>query len=156
MQIIRLLTFIFRIMTREDKLEAIYQEMANKKLKLWSKCKSHNWENVIFIRKNKTWSYLSIRENEEFTVSLWYTPEIIWHPVMIWDVLDWIENKKFNVDTPIMWFWFDDGDYSDETKLFLIQKHYSEKACILWESKRLSIEEQSDECIDYVYSLIQK
>ena len=75
---------------------------------------------------------------------------------MIGDVLDWIENKKFNVNVPIMWFWFDDGDYSDETKLFLIQKHYSEKACILWESKRLSIEEQSDECIDYVYSLIQK
>ena len=143
-------------MTREEKISAIYQEMANKKLKLWCKCKSHNWENVIFIRKNKTWSYLSIRENEEFTVSLWYTTEIIWHPVMIGDVLDWIENKKFNVNVPIMWFWFDDGDYSDETKLFLIQKHYSEKACILWESKRLSIEEQSDECIDYVYSLIQK
>ena len=75
---------------------------------------------------------------------------------MIGDVLEWIENKKFNVDIPIMWFWFDDGDYCDETKLFLIQKYYSEKACILWESKRLSIEEQSDECIDYVYSLIQK
>lgn len=30
--IIRLLTFIFRKMTREEKLEAIYKEMANKEL----------------------------------------------------------------------------------------------------------------------------
>ena len=141
-------------MSREEKIEAIYKEMANKKRTFGCRCRINDGEDVIFIRQNKTWSYLSIRENEEFTLSLWYTPEIIWHPVMIGDVLDWIENKKFNVGTPIMWFWFDDGDYSDETKLFLIQKHYSEKACILWESKRLSIEEQSDECIDYVYSLI--
>ena len=125
---------------REQKLEAIYKEMANKKLKLWCKCKSHNWENVIFIRQNKTWSYLSIRENEEFTVSLWYTPEIIWHPVMIWDVLDWIE--------PYWSGYVQSVEFTDRRRkkknLVLLQR----------DNKRLPIDEQSDGCIDYVYSLI--
>ena len=125
---------------RAEKLEAIYKEMANKKLKLWCKCKSHNWENVIFIRQNKTWSYLSIRENEEFTVSLWYTPEIIWHPVMIWDVLDWIE--------PYWSGYVQSVEFTDRRRrkmnLVLLQR----------DNKRLPIDEQSDECIDYVYGLI--
>ena len=141
-------------MTRDEKIKAIYKEMANKKRTFGCRCRINDGEDVIFIRQNKTWSYLSIRENEEFTVSLWYTPEIIWHPIMIGGVLDWIENKEFNVNVPIMWFWFDDGDYSDETKLFLIQKHYSEEACSLWEHKRKSIEEQSDGLVDFIYSLI--
>lgn len=83
--------YYFLQMTREEKLEAIYKEIANKKRTFGCRCRINDGEDVIFIRQNKTWSYLSIRENEEFTVSLWYTPEIIWHPVMIWDVLDWIE-----------------------------------------------------------------
>ena len=120
-------------MTREEKLEAIYKEMANKKLKLWCKCKSHNWENVIFIRQNKTWSYLSIRENEEFTVSLWYTPEIIWHPIMIWDVLDYFKKNTKSI--------------VDRTFIFAKIESY-------WIDLRFPINEQQDECVDYVYSLI--
>ena len=125
---------------REQKLEAIYKEMANKKLKLWCKCKSHNWENVIFIRQNKTWSYLSIRENEEFTVSLWYTPEIIWHPVMIWDVLDWIEP-----------YW---SGYVQSVEFTERRRRKMNLVLLQRDNKRLPIDEQSDGCIDYVYSLI--
>jgi len=33
-------------MTREEKLNAIYDEIANKKLKLWCRCKSSNWKSV--------------------------------------------------------------------------------------------------------------
>ena len=127
-------------MTREEKISAIYQEMANKKLKLWCKCKSHNWENVIFIRKNKTWSYLSIRENEEFTVSLWYTPKVIWHPVMIWDVIDWIEP-----------YWC---GYAQDLKFSQERKRKINIVLLQWDKKRESIDAQSDECIDLVYSLI--
>lgn len=127
-------------MTREEKLEAIYDEMANKELTFGCRCRRNDGEDVIFIRQNKTWSYLSIRENEEFTVSLWYTPEIIWHPVMIGDVLDWIDNKM--------------GVSNHEYEEFVINE--VNMAILLWGEYPKPIEEQSDECIDYVYSLIQK
>ena len=127
-------------MTREEKISAIYAEMANKKLKLWCKCKNHNWEDAIFIRQNKTWSYLSIRENEEFTISLWYTPEIIWHPVMIWDVLDWIE--------PYWWV------FAQSVNLDIERTRKGTLLLSVRKQKRKPIDDQSDECIDYVYSLI--
>lgn len=127
-------------MTRGEKIEAIYAEMANKKRIFGCRCRRNDGEDVIFIRQNKTWSYLSIRENEEFTVSLWYTPEIIWHPVMIWDVLDWIE--------PYWSGYVQSVEFTDRRRrkmnLVLLQR----------DNKRLPIDEQSDECIDYVYSLI--
>lgn len=134
-------------MTREEKIEAIYKEMANKKLKLWCKCKSHNWENVIFIRKNKTWSYLSIRENEEFTVSLWYTPKVIWHPVMIGDVIAYLRKYfyKFIEWNPV--------GINDEVYRYC---NNIEDLLIKWYDTRLSIDKQDDECVGFVYSLINK
>ena len=123
-------------MTREQKIAAIYEAMANKKRTFGCRCRRNDGEDVIFIRENKTWSYLSIRENEEFTVSLWYAPEIIWHPVMIWDVMYYIRKKYWNNHS-----WF----HNDRSKLI-----------DLWFKEREPIEDQSDECIDYVYSLIKK
>ena len=114
--------------------------MANKEVSFGCRCRINDGEDVIFIRQNKTWSYLSIRENEEFTVSLWYAPEIIWHPVMIWDVIDWIE--------PYWCFYTQDIGSSQERKkkinIVLLQ----------WHKKREPIDAQSDECIDDIYSLI--
>lgn len=52
-------------MTREEKIVAIYEAMANKKRTFGCRCRRNDGEDVIFIRQNKTWSYLSIRENEE-------------------------------------------------------------------------------------------
>ena len=127
-------------MTREGKLEAIYKEMANKKLKLWCKCKSHNWENVIFIRKNRGWEYLFLRKNKEFMIPLWYSPKIIWHPVMIEDVLDWIDKKM--------------GISNCEYEEFVVEE--ANISVLLWREYLKPIEEQSEECIDYIYSLIQK
>ena len=121
-------------MTREEKIEAIYKEMANKKRAFGCRCRINNGEDVIFIRQNKTWSYLSIRENEEFTVSLWYTPEIIWHPIMIGDVIYYIRKKYWNNHS-----WF----HSDRSKLIDLRS-----------KEREPIEWQYDGCIDYVYGLI--
>lgn len=137
----RVFNFYFEVkMTREEKLEAIYKEMANKKLKLWCKCKSHNWENVIFIRKNRGWEYLFLRKNKEFMIPLWYSPKIIWHPVMIGDVLDWIDEKM--------------GVSNHEYEEFVINE--VNMVVLLWGEYLKPIEEQSNECIDYVYSLINK
>lgn len=129
-------------MTREQKISAIYAEMANKKRTFGCRCRINDGEDVIFIRQNQTWSYLSIRKNEEFTVSLWYTPEIIWHPVTIGDVIDWIEP-----------YW---KGYAQDVKFSKERKRKIDIVILQWDRKRESIEEQSDNCIDYVYSLIQK
>ena len=127
-------------MTREEKLEAIYEAMANKKRTFGCRCRRNDGEDVIFIRQNKTWSYLSIRENEEFTVSLWYTPKVIWHPVMIWDVLDWIEP-----------YW---SGYVQSVEFTERRRRKKNLVLLQRDNKRLPIDEQSDECIDYVYGLI--
>ena len=136
-------------MTREEKIEAIYQEMANKELSFGCICKINDGEDVIFIRQNKTWSYLSIRENEEFTVSLWYTPEIIGHPVMIGDVLD---RYKTNNNDYKVW-----GIDPYDLKSYSAFQEYDIKRLLnLWTGKRTPIDEQSDECINFVHSLIKK
>jgi len=58
-------------------------------------------------------------------------PKTIQLPVMIWDVLDWIEKQ-------------DNWEYIDNVEVINI-----------WKNKKLSIEEQSDECIKYIYNLLQ-
>ena len=132
-------------MTREEKISAIYQEMANKKRTFGCRCRINDGKDVIFIRQNKTWSYLSIRENEEFTVSLWYTPEIIWHPVMIWDVLRQIR---------LLAGYALDNDLIKKSDFGNVIAQHNYRITQIWEDFREPIEEQSDECIDYVYSLI--
>ena len=66
--------------------------------------------------------------------------KIIWRPVMIGDVLDWIE--------PYWSGYVQSVEFTDRRRrkmnLVLLQR----------DNKRLPIDEQSDECIDYVYGLI--
>ena len=144
-------------MTRGEKIKAIYEEIANKERKFGCRCKTRNWANVIFIRKNRKWEYLYIRRNNEFMIPLWYVPKVIWHPVMIWDVLDYMSKIKFDIKktSSKLWLSFDDRD-TDESKLFLIKEHYYSTLPIRWLNLRKPIEDQTDECIDFVHSLIPK
>lgn len=73
----------------------------------------------------------------------WYIEDLevfvktIWHPVMIGEVLELIDRMA------------DDRD----------QEWYDERLETLigvWKIKTKPIEDQSDECIDYIYNLIQK
>ena len=129
-------------MTRGEKIKAIYEEIANKERKFGCRCKTRNWANVIFIRKNRKWEYLYIRRNNEFMIPLWYAPEIIWHPVMIGDVIDWIEP-----------YW---ALFAQSLNLSNERQRKIKFVLVQWHKKREPIEMQSDECIDYVYSLIPK
>ena len=61
---------------------------------------------------------------------------IIWHPVMIWDALDFFQKNYHSVKREKL---FDMLDF-----------------CVRWEDKIKPIEEQSQECIDFVESLIPK
>ena len=59
---------------------------------------------------------------------------------MIGDVLNWVENKM----------WISNQEYDE----FIIEE--ANISVLLWGEYLKPIDEQSDECIDYVYSLIQK
>lgn len=72
-------------------------------------------------------------------------------PVMIWDVIDWIE-KNSESYKPIIgekffmtWVW-------KKKKIKIL----SECCLFFWKEKRKPIEEQSDECIEFVYNLISE
>ena len=67
-------------------------------------------------------------------IPLWYTPKVIWNPVMIGDVMYYIRKKYWNNHS-----WF----HTDRSKLIDLRS-----------KEREPIEWQYDECIDYVYGLI--
>ena len=148
-------------MTREQKIAAIYQEMANKKLTLGCKVKFSKWiysiidrENVWFLSsyKGQDWDIHNTIVIEDGVNSRCYSiEEIIWHPVMIGDVMQYLEDKsqsqivEHEDDEDKDWFYSREAYYEDVAEI---------SDC--WRDKRLSIDEQSDECIDYIYSLIGK
>ena len=75
--------------------------------------------------------------------------EIIWHPVMIWDVLD---RYRTNNNDYKVW-----GIDPYDLKSYSAFQEYDIKRLLnLWTRKRTLIDEQSDECIDFVHSLIKK
>lgn len=139
-------------MTREEKIKAIYKEMANKELNLGCMVRFDKWIYTIIDKKNvwfldsyrgEDWSIHNTIVVEDGVNSRCYSiKEIIWHPVMIGDVIDWIE--------PYWRGWAQDVKFSKERKrkidIILLQ----------WGKKRESIEAQSDGCIDFIYSLIAK
>lgn len=138
---------ITREQKRAEKLSAIYEKIANKELSFGCK---------VWVYKYKTDNYIYGRivnsneiQTDDFWMMLledyplykntnpkydnfidsdkWYT-DIIWHPVMIWDVMGW-EIEKW-IEPYNMYNW----EY--------------------WDYPRKPIEEQSDECIDYIYNLL--
>lgn len=76
-----------------------------------------------------------------FYTNDWYY-EFIWHSVMIGDVIDWIEP-----------YW---SGYAQDVKFCQERKRKIDLVLLQWDKKREPIDTQSDECIDFVYSLIQK
>lgn len=163
-------------MTRDEKIQAIYEKIANKELTFWCRVNTEYWRIVSVVEEttDERW-YIVVSEESLYNdedIGAYYCwlrvrwledlepidiAKIIWHPVMIWDVIDWIEKKEFDVNKPIPWFWFEeDEEFNDETKLLLIQDYYVDNLISYWDKKRESIESQSEDCIDYIYSLIGK
>jgi len=135
-------------MKLEEKISKIYEVIADKTLSFGCKIifSEEKWDNRECIILDDYWVY------EDWPIEFlwqWWEPidrlldyiEIIWHPVMIWDVLDWIiknihEIKHYNCD--LCW-----------------RVDILEDMLGLWENKRKPIEEQSAETIDFIYSLIE-
>ena len=121
-------------MTKEEMLNAIYDEMADETLSDGCTVRTSDW----IIRTIWTASTSTIRSWDtiyfgwcwccEESDEVWrYTT--IWHPVLIGDVIEYIRLKNIWDINPI----------TDE-----------------WDYPRLPIEEQWDECIEFVYNLINK
>jgi len=121
-------------MTKKEKLTAIYEKIANKKLTRWCIISIHqipdtwngfydpNYEISKEDRIEDDVIYVNEYCEDDFCID-----EVTWHPVMIWDVLDWIlKNNIAKID---------------------FEKQRKEL--------RKPIDNQSDECIDYVYNLIK-
>lgn len=147
-------------MTREEKISAIHKEIANTDIDEWCVIEAY-WERWVILDYNWTrayvwwyrWDFEKFDDYQHLSIKLWY--EVIWRPVMIWDVIDWIEKKTFDINKKIPWFWFEeDEEISDESKLYLIQDYYIDNVISYWDTKREPVEAQSEDCIDYIYSLI--
>lgn len=135
-------------MNKEQMITEIYSVVANKKF-----C---NWCKIVYRPKATQWYYktrkiLSTKINSDLLyVEHWYhyfTPQkilreqitkVIWHPVLIWDVLNWLEEyNKTNIK-----------EVSAHRIAWL-------KINKCWEDKLKPIENQSIQCIIYIFNLIK-
>ena len=143
-------------MNRKEKLEAIYQEMANKNRTFGCKylvSDITDWGD--FLTRENEGECLSFKQSSEDLVFYFWEEEsktyklkeIIWHPVMIGDVISYLRKpfEKFVEWQPVGENWLVDS-YSKNINNLLVK----------WFDTSTSIEEQDDECIDFVYSLIKK
>lgn len=158
-------------MTREEKLAAIYKEMANKERSIGCKINVkyrayYHWETggeVSYSKEDDLIVWVDwVARNGDIDLSKsdlseadpnWYIEEletlveIIWHPVMIGDVLRQIR---------LLAGYALDNDLIKKSDFGNVIAQHNYRITQIWENFRESIEDQSDECIDYVYSLIQK
>ena len=140
-------------MTKEEKLEAIYKEMANKGVSFGCRYKFikkyqycdwawfEPWDIITLCKRDAKYedSFLTtfFRDIALIKKDVYDYVEIIWHPVMIWDVI-----KRIKANREIS-YWE-----------YLVKLLGQLSRPWLWRELGLSINEQSDECINYVYSLI--
>lgn len=137
-------------MGREAKIKAIYETIANKERTF----------GCNYIIKDRDWHEYEVRETEwecvnltywdSYEVDEWYDSydinylvSIIWHPIMIWDVFDYTNEKKIDMVWSDSSCAIDARDWEQSINIFN-----------LWGQKRKPIEEQSDECVNFIYDLI--
>ena len=137
-------------MTRDEKIQAIYEKIANKELTFWCRVNTEYWRIVSIVEEtaDERW-YIVVSEESLYNdedIGAYYCwlrvrwletmeqidiAEIIWHPVMIWDVLRYCSS------------YISDWDDSVDSQIDLLS---------YWGDYRLPIEDQPEECIDFVYS----
>lgn len=134
-------------MNKQEMIEAIYDKIADKTLSEWcniinNRIKSKKKSKIVRI---KYWwiSFISCDSHSIYKEKMiWFDKyhKIIWHPVMTWDVLDYLYNNSSICSSKLY------GEVLDR----IVWRTTSD----LWEDKRKPIENQSKECIIYVFNLI--
>lgn len=146
-------------MNRGGKIEKIYEVMADKTLGFGCIIginEINNWSfyerwRVISYQKEKDmlyfefWDWITKESNPEYSYrAFWTKLKIIGHPVMIGDVLRYVDYKCFFFDT-----WEALERDIDELNKCLRRIFYE-----FINKHDKPIEEQSDECIDFIYWFI--
>lgn len=142
-------------MTKEEKIKAIYEKIADKTLSFGCQVLDNSWWDTWYAHiitsqyDEKIWNVVecSSWRNDRLYKWLWHMDDmwkIIWHPVMIWDVLDYIYNNIYKKET--------------QTASNFLEEHKNRKDNILskWEFFRKPLEKQSSDCIDFVFNLLPK
>ncbi len=158
-------------MDKQQMLTKIYEIIADKTLSPWcrilrKKYREVNWvkgaeprEGFIgqrFVSQktvgfgvfySDTWTY-AVTEFADYILNDRFDDwelkfEIIWHPVMIGDVLDWIEKNKME--------WANRDHLEEEKYEFWDMLNY---LCAMRWTKNQPIDNQSGDCIKYVYDLL--
>ena len=132
-------------MNKQTMIDEIYEEMANKELTFW--CRIHRStfnDELIFLEDreevNNKLEYLWFDEKHREILLIDDEMQIIWHPLLIWDVLDWIQSSKGEINNSNIW-----TIWKQQINIMDLFKH-----------KRLPIEQQSTECITYIHNLLPK
>lgn len=141
--------------TKQEKIEAIYEKIANKDLSFGC---CFQGEKSSYVIQNPYWCFVwwdwriySDRCDSELNTQI-KVEKIIGHPVMIGDVMDYIEN--ITLDKIYNYIWVKKEEIPD----LILQKTRDAMMKIfpLWKQKRLPIEDQSDDCIDFIFDLLNK
>lgn len=118
-------------LTREEKISEIYEKIANKELSKWCRIMLHWHRRIVdflWIRWGSLLWFIDWDNNEIHWFRTWIK-KYIWHPVMIWDVLDWMYHN-FPEESP-----------------------YDK---ITWDYFRKPIDDQPDDCINFIHSLLEQ
>ena len=128
-------------MNKKDKIDTIYKEIANKELTRWCVIKKHvNEYDYGFVLNTGHediavyyWHAEICDYTERFCIYEIKKEEIIWCPVMLWDVL---ERAYENVD----WYW----KYKLQDVILNMRKHKKEPI------------EENHEVVDFIYELVNQ
>lgn len=152
-------------MNRQQKIDAINEMIAKKNLSFGCKVfhKVESWKRWFKARiitdsiKRDDWIFYWVKLDSENSVT-WLQEkemEIIGHPVMIGDVIDFIEKNTQEVK-PEQTKWEGVIKIQLWCSIGKAIEIFTDHIIFVWQNKRFSIEEQPDKCIDFVYSLISK
>lgn len=126
--------------------ELVRENVADKTLSFGCKIISKSLYSYDWNIKLYVWEYIYLKDNSimnniwdiyEYVPDIWFEEyiKILWHEVMIWDFLDWIEKNI---------------DYTEENNFHFIDRKWTIKWEIIttlfyWKHKRLPYSSQSDE-----------
>lgn len=139
-------------MDKQQMLERIYDVIADKTPNFWClyKTKTRDVHPLLYreynLKKNRDEVFLFSRIRGKYCLPTNDCKEI-WHPVMIGDVYQWLFDNRMECNVvyaknPIRWWKVE--PYSNN-KEFIFHRR---------ENRRKPIDDQSDECIKFVYDLL--
>ena len=140
--------------TKQEKIDTIYEKIANKDLDFWCIVESKWGQSVFLADRNRREIFRTNYRIVDF-ISQDEPMKIIGHPVMIGDVMDFFEeHSETDEGTVTQW------DGVKTIKMWCTKEKKIEilnyNLFLVWKKKRNPIEEQSNECIDFIYNLISK